>query len=201
MHANIYVLTEHILYWESMVLLTIFGLAFDPTEDAVTAERSSSPTQTVPFAVSVAVLAAGALLAVGHQVRRHALLSAPIEQNLAPPPAPVITSRERIGPFTVGQSLAEAWTIDLLELRDDGFMVRVKNERGQARFDVNCASQSSGPFDVGAAHILYSRDMDLSQLEPVGRAIQAEFRRATEGHDACEQLRAWRTAAEAGEPG
>jgi hypothetical protein len=204
MHANIYVLSEHILYWESIVLLAVFGLSSDPPAGAVPDDAPRSPSWNLAFVAGVAGLAAAALIAVGHQARRNArtLEPAVVVQDAAPPkPEPTVAQYGRVGPFTVGQSLAGNWHIDLLEARPNGFMVRVKSDLGQARFDLTCAAGGSGPFDVGDAHIFYSRDLDLEQIEAVGRALQAEVRRATGGRDACEQLRGWQAAAQAGKGG
>jgi hypothetical protein len=39
--------------------------------------------------------------------------------------------------------------------------------------------------------------VDFRDLEAAGRALQEQFRKATEGHDVCERLLSWRTAVEA----
>ena len=72
MHANIYVLSEHILYWESIVLLAVLGLSPDPPADAVRADAPRSLPWNLAFVAAVTGLAAAGLLAVGHQARRNA---------------------------------------------------------------------------------------------------------------------------------
>lgn len=217
MHANIYLLTSHILYWESMVLLLAFGLSSEPPQ----AERGADgPVLLVDdrrFAAAVALLVACAALAIAHQGRRFARLHPthraverialeeempePREERVGeiakPTPVPTVAILRRVGPFTVGDTLAGTWSIDSLELSDDGFTITVGGEPGRARFDLTCSAPHASPFDVGAAHILYRNDMDLRDLEPAGRAVQEQFRRATEGRRVCEQLLSWRTAAQA----
>ena len=219
MHANIYVLTSHILYWESMVLLLSFGLSSHPAYS----ESASDTTVALRaydrrFTAAVLLLAVCAVFAIGHQARRfHGDRGkAPAERGVEPvdrlrdqsgesaepplPPATVAVLR-RIGPFAVGEQLAETWSIDSLDLSDDGFTITLSGEPGRARFDLTCSSRGSSPFDVGAAHVLYSRHVDFRDLEAVGRAVQEEFRTATKGQDVCDQLRSWRTAAQEGLPG
>jgi len=76
MHANIYVLTD-ILYWESMVLLAVFGLSGDPPPQRETAQATvlsrSSPRAFVAAAV---LLALCAIVAISHQARRYARIIA-----------------------------------------------------------------------------------------------------------------------------
>lgn len=222
MHASIFFLTGHILYWESMVLLLCFGLS-----PAVPAERSphsaavSHRPRTGRFAVAVAVLAVAALFAIAHQARRFALRheeshkiveppgiaaeqGAPprgIEPGEAPTPMPTVSVLQRVGPFAIGQVLAEGWTIDAFDLDDDGFAITVAGEAGRVRFDITCASRGGSPFDVGAAHILYSRHVGFEELEAAGKALQEQFRKATEGREVCERIQSWRAAARASLPG
>jgi hypothetical protein len=171
------------------------------------------------FVTSVVLLAVCVLLAIAHQARQRGLPragtvvvveqfpdgsvevgkrlrddAATLEQ---PTPVPTIPVFRQIGPFAVGQTLAETWSVDLLDLRDDGFMVTLTGKTGRARFDLTCdASRGAGPFDLGTGHILYSRDVDFHDLEAAGRAMQAEVGKAAEGRDVCEQFLAWRMAAQ-----
>jgi hypothetical protein len=72
MHLNIYVLTR-ILYWQSMVLLLLFGLAADEegVEDCDATEAAALAFRDRQFAARVALLAVCAWFAVTHQSRRY----------------------------------------------------------------------------------------------------------------------------------
>jgi hypothetical protein len=168
-------------------------------------------------------LAVCAFFAIAHQARRFARLHGDSSKSLTglpttaaeqgvpvqdigeagEPPGPMATVAilRQVGPFGVGQVLAEGWTIDSFDLSEDGFSITLMGAAGRARFDITCSSRGNSPFDVGDAHILYSRHVDFADLEAVGKAVQEQFRKATEGHDVCERVLFWRTAAQANRPG
>lgn len=218
MHLNIFLLTTHILYWESMALLLVLGLSRDPfSEDRAPARSGSVGPENRRFAMVVAALTLCGLVAIAHQARRHARdydphmyesklaavveapeTRSPHEESLPPQPPPPVEMIRQVGPFTVGQKLTGSWSIGSLDLSEDGFTISVVGEAGRARFDFTCsASRGSGPFDVEGAHILYSQHVAFRDLEDAGKALQKQFREATAGSDVCERLRAWREVAQA----
>ena len=70
MHLNILVLT-HILYWEAMVFLVLFGLLpRQPLGEAVDASRSGPLFSDRAFVAGAALLVVCALLGISHQSRR-----------------------------------------------------------------------------------------------------------------------------------
>jgi hypothetical protein len=199
MHTTIYVLTA-ILYWESMVLLAVFALSPDP-QPAQAAPVSAAHGRPARYAAAAAFLALCAILAIGRQARRYAgahETRAAVGHPASP--APTVPSLQRIGPFAVGQSLAETWSVDSLGLTDDGFVVAVSRQRSRASFELTCASSPHrSPFDLGAAHIFYSSDLEFRDFEAAGWQLQAQLREAADGHDICDRVRSWRTAARAGQ--
>jgi hypothetical protein len=216
MHANIYFLTTHILYWESMVLLLAFALSPHPALTESPPRKTGFLADDHRYRVSVAVLAVCASFAIVHQAVRYAghhpspVTDEPmpvaseeaLEQTADRPVYRVeeptlVAGLRQVGPFTVGQTVAQAWSIESLQLRENGLLVTLVGEPGRVRFDLTCSSSHSSPFDVGDAHVLYWRDMEFQKLEAAGRAVQEELRRATGGRKVCEQLLSWRTAAQA----
>jgi hypothetical protein len=106
--------------------------------------------------------------------------------------APHVT--REIGPFVVGETVSEGWSIDALEVTPDGFTVGLSGSPGRVRFEVTCAaSEHTSPFDLGRAHIFYSNGVDPRTLNGVGSAVQERVRRATDGRDICEEVARWRT--------
>ena len=143
MHASIFVLTG-IIYWEGMVLLTVLG--FWPDAPSAVA-ATPSPAGDRRFAVAAGVLLVCLLGVVAHQARRYADVQAARVAAMAatPAPAPANTGPQaiaRLGPFTVGQSLTDAWAIDALELTADGIVARTAGQRGRVAFEVTCAASS-----------------------------------------------------------
>jgi hypothetical protein len=202
MHANIYLLTD-ILYWESMVFLAVFGLFGDePTAQTVTERAASIDARDRVFAGAAALLALGAMLAVGHQARRHARTYGGVPAvSAAPPAVPPTPPLAQIGPFAVGQVLAEEWAVESLALSDGGFVVALAGQPGRARFELTCAaSDLRSPFDLGAAHIFYSSDLDVQVLGAPARAVQEQVRYTTGGQDICDQIGSWRRVAGGAEP-
>jgi hypothetical protein len=196
MHMNIYFLTTHILYWESMVLLLAVALSSDPAVP-------ESPPRTTGFLadgrryyVAVAALAVCASFAIAHQAVRYGRRVTDEQMPPARPLAPTVAVLRQVGPFTVGETVAQAWSIESLQLRESGLLLTLSGEPGRVRFELTCSSALSSPFDVGDAHILYWQDMEFQKLEAAGRALQEELRNATGGREVCERLRSWRTAAE-----
>lgn len=194
MHTNILLLT-HILYWESMVVLLLFGFAPDPPPAAATiagARRGRG------FALAAGLLALGAILAIAHQARRHAHSpSPPAAPASAPvaapdPTAPGPRAARRIGPLALGQELDAGWVVDALRLTDDGFVVGASAAPGRADFEITCAvSERRSPFDVEAAHIFYSSPLPFESLAPAGRALQRQISAAASGREICDALREW----------
>ncbi len=196
MHANIYFLTTHILYWEAMVLLLAVGLSPDPALPERPPRTTGFLADDRRYRAAVAALAVGASFAIVHQAVRFARRATQETMPRAATPAPTVAVLRQVGPFAVGQIVAQAWSIESLQLRENGLLLTLAGEPGRARFELTCSSSPSSPFDVGDAHVLYWQDMEFRKLEAAGRAIQDELRNATQGHGVCEQLRSWRTAAE-----
>jgi hypothetical protein len=192
MHANIFVLTG-ILYWESMLLLALFALT--PQSDAAPAPEPTPSRSDRRYWAAVAILVLCAGLAVAHQARRYAEHATHGEPVPPAAQAPTPALRE-IGPFAVGQTLAQTWSIAALDVSAEGFVVAVARAGAQARFEFTCASSPHrSPFDLGAAHIFYSSDRDFGELEPIGQELQARLRDAAGNDDVCARLRAWRASA------
>lgn len=201
MHANIFVLTA-ILYWESMLLLAAFGLSPDArSSDTVPATAGAHRPRHRLYAATAAMLALCAVVAIARQARRYARTHQPRPAvREAAFAAPTVPSLQRLGPFAVGQTLADTWSVDSLGLTDDGFVVAVSRQRGRASFELTCASSPhDSPFDLGAAHIFYSSDLELRDFEAAGWQLQAQIREAADGHDICDRVRSWQTAARAGQ--
>src|SRR4029078_13610503 len=73
LHANIYLLTP-VLYWQSMLLLVLFGLSSDPPPAQDDASRTPFLlARRWVFVGCVAVLAAASIIAIAHQARRSTL--------------------------------------------------------------------------------------------------------------------------------
>jgi hypothetical protein len=205
MHANIYVLTG-ILYWESMVLLVLFAAWADtpPAETAPgpAAEFISDRT----FVAGGALLLSCAVVAIGHQGRRFAAsqaaqaIAAGSSLESASPGARAPSLRH-VGPYEVGERLAEGWKIESVEIDDGGILAAVSGTPGRAVFEVTCAaSEHRSPFDLGSAHIFYSSDVAFGDLEAVGSALRAKTQAAARGPDVCGSIAEWRKAARAAEP-
>jgi hypothetical protein len=200
MHANIYLVTD-IVYWESVVLLAAFGL-FGAAPGARAPAVSYRPV--IPsggrFVAAAVVLALCAGLAIRHQAQRYASARSVVA---APPPAaaaqipPTVLPR-RIGPFTVGQTLAETWAVESVRLSDTGLVVGVAGPQGRAGFELTCAdTEHRSPFDFDGAHLFYSSQLELGTLTAAARAVRARIDAASEGRAVCEQLAQWRRGAAA----
>lgn len=199
MHLNIWTLTGIIIYWESIVLLLLFGFSADDARGPVTVAR---PRWYVPVAV---LLSGAALLAVVHQGRRFertreilVIPQPPVyvfpEQPTAIPsptvPAPSYFHAE-LGPFSVGEDIA-GWRIEALNLRNGGFVATLAGDAGEVRLIVTCAeSTGRGMFDIDDVRILYSSDLRPDQFLEVGNEFRERVRRATEGRDVCEAVAEW----------
>lgn len=196
MHANIYVLTP-ILYWESMFLLAVLALYPDPLAPKEPATGRLPAFNGRPYRVALIALFLCALVGIAHQARRYAQTNAApaAVPHVAPVPA-AAPEPQQIGPFTVGQALADSWSVESLRLSDQGVIVAVAHPSGRARFELTCAdSPHTSPLDLGPAHIFYSSDLDFGDFEAAGRAVQAQLREASGGQDPCARLSAWRTSA------
>jgi hypothetical protein len=193
MHANIYVLTG-ILYWESMVFLLLFGLSADgPGSETLLEPAAARRFQDRWFTASVALLAVCAVLAISHQGWRYA--------HFHSARGAAGKSLRQVGPFAVGQVLTEGWAVDSLTVSDVGFVAALSGKPGRAAFEVTCAaSEHRSPFDLGAAHLFYSSDLEFRDFEAVGRALQQHLLKAAEGRELCDSVASWRTSAQAAPP-
>src|SRR5262249_53186311 len=118
-------------------------------------------------------------------------------QGPAPPPAPRPPLRQ-IGPFVLGATLVDGWSIDRLAIGERGFTITLRGGAGNARFDVTCApSEHNSPFDVGAAHIFYSNDVSFRSIEQAGKALRETVRRAAGAVEVCDAIATWCTEADA----
>ncbi len=177
MHANIYLLT-HILYWESMVFLLVFGLSADGTPTPSAHSTAGVGGVDRRFAAAAAVLAVCALLAISHQRQRWTRLETAREAGA---PA-VVPALRQVGPFIVGQSIADGWSLDSLQVNDSGLVAALSGKSGKAEFELTCAPSSlRSPFDVGAAHIFYRSDLDFRDLQIVGSRFRQMVQGAAEG--------------------
>lgn len=204
MHLNIWVLTGVIVYWESMVLLLVFGLSADQPL------RASAVTRRAWFVPAAVLLALSAVIAISHQLWR---FSHTREITIIPPtvpylpeptpeppptPPPLESPHPAIGPFRVGDTLA-GWSIDSLHLRKDGFVATLSGEPGRVGLIVTCALPDvRGLFDLEEARILYASDLDPSRFRDVGMAFRERIRIAAEGQDVCDVVASWHAAAMAG---
>lgn len=193
MHANIYVLTG-ILYWQSMVFLLLFGLSVDGSGSETLLESAAAHRfQDRRFIAVAALLAVCAVLAISHQGWRYA--------HVHSASGAAGKSLRQIGPFAVGQVLTEGWAVDALTVSDDGFVAALSGKPGRAAFEVTCAaSEHRSPFDLGAAHIFYSSDLEFRDFEAVGRALQEHLLKAAAGRELCDSVASWRTSAQAAPP-
>jgi hypothetical protein len=199
MHANIYVLTD-ILYWESMVFLLVFGLWPDePTTEVAAAPAIALPSDGRSYVVTGGVLALCALVAIGRQGRRfdaaRGVATGPSSASASPTSAAPLS---RIGPFGVGESLGDGWTIESVDTGENSVLVTLSGAPGRAVFQLTCAaSEHRSPFDLGTAHVFYSSDVQFRDLENVGRAVSAKAREGARGTDVCTSIEGWRSSARA----
>ncbi|WP_266218977.1 hypothetical protein [Paraliomyxa miuraensis] len=205
MHFNIFVLTG-ILYWESMVLLVLFGLPLEgpleePAERAPRAPRSAVLLDVRVFVPLAALLCTGWVVGVGYQGFRHHEQPEPSRSQDTPAPSPAPHAGvKRIGPFGSGSDLA-GWSVSSLHVDDDALRVKMEGPPGLAVFALTCEpSPRAGPFDLGDAHIVYEGDVPDAEVQAIGEALRQEIERATEGRDVCESWHAWRGDAEHLEP-
>lgn len=214
MHLNILILT-HILYWESMVFLVLFGLL--ARSEAVRESAAAVVISARSFIATTAVLVLAASIGVVHQGRRFAKWQerTPMgsqavaregvsRQEPAPNVAPIsavppsAVSLRQVGPLVVGQMLVEGWTVDALEITEGGFVAVFVGKPGRAKFEITCApSEHRSPFDVGRTHIFYSKDVAFGDLETVGWALRGQIRNAGEGQALCDRLADWQNEARA----
>ncbi len=197
MHFNIFLLTG-IMYWESMVLLVLFGLPFgEPGERDPQAPRSALLDNRV-FVPLVALLGITWVVSVGYQGARHHERQGP-SQDARAPSSPPHTEVERIGPFGPGRGLA-GWSVSSLHVDEDALRLELEGAPGRAIFTLTCESSVPvGPFDLGDAHISYHGEVSFAELQAVGEALRQEIERAAEGRNVCEVWRAWREDAERSE--
>jgi len=105
MHANIFLLT-HILFWEAMVLLLLFGFSSDEQSlPLASGSRASILSDQRRFAGVAAFLTLCACLAIAHQSRRYARSQQLLALMPAPPGArpgspPVAIPAPPTSPFT-----------------------------------------------------------------------------------------------------
>lgn len=200
MHFNIFLLTG-ILYWESMVLLVLFGLPLgEPGERAPQAPRAAALLGNRVFVPLVAILCTTWVVSVGYQGVRHHEREEPAGSRAAgASSSPPRTGVERLGPFGPGRELA-GWSVSSLHVEQDALRLELTGAPGRADFTLTCEpSARAGPFDLGHAHILYQGEVSLAEIQAVGEALRQEIERAAESRDVCEVWRAWREAAERSE--
>jgi hypothetical protein len=106
----------------------------------------------------------------------------------------------RVGPFTVGRALGNEWSVEALELSDDGIVIAFSGTPGRVRFELTCAaSEHRSPFDLGAAKLFYfSSDLPAREIQTVGRALAAQVRQAAGDQDICAALSSWRSSVQIG---
>ncbi len=198
LHANIYVLTP-VLYWQSMLLLVLFGLSSDPpSADDDSGRAPSLLTRPWVFAGCAALLAVAAVIAIAHQARRAALLYEPGGVTSSPPPtlSPTVPPLSRLGPFAVGQRLADEWSVDSVAVDGEAIVAVLAGTPGRAAFQITCApSEHRSPWHLGPAQIFYSSDMAREDVARAGAAVLQQVQRASEGSDVCAALTQWRTVA------
>lgn len=207
MHFNIFLLTG-IMYWESMVLLVLFGLPFGGPLGgplgglAKRAPRSAALLGNRVFVPLVGLLGIAWVVGVGYQgARHHARGPEPSRpqddaEATSPPPPTGVT---RIGPFGRGRDLA-GWSVTSLHVDEDALRVEVQGPDGRAVFRLTCEpSPHTSPFDLGDAHVFYEGEVSDAQIQTVGEALRQEIERATAGRDVCETWRVWREDAKRSE--
>lgn len=202
MHANIFLLTD-ILYWESILFLTLFGLL------PGTWVRSPGPVVRRPreswlggagYAAAFTLLLLTSVLAVGRQwYRQPGYVPSAASQEPAPtsPPTPVAPdSPGKLGPFTRGEVLKDDWRVSGLERRENGIRISFSSAVGSVGFEITCVeSTNRSPFDAGPLHIFYSTELPPPKIEGIGRAVRARVleQGAT---DPCARLAEWRSLRE-----
>ena len=139
MHANIYFLTMHILYWQSMVLLLAVALSPDPTPLRV----HRRPRDFWPMIAGIASrrrLAVCASVAIAHQAVRFACRHAVTADVAGDDSRTDHRPSGSVGPFAVGQNLALGWSIESLQPSEQGVMLILAGEPGRVRFELTCRS-------------------------------------------------------------
>jgi hypothetical protein len=206
MHLNIWVMTP-ILYWESMVVLLLFGLSADRWDAAIVPPPTDSIlTRRRTFVMAVGLLALCAVFIINHQAARFARSRA-AHSAVAQPAAPSAAVGEpqvlgaaptagrlplrQVGPLVVGQTLVDTWLIDALNVTDDAILVSLAGQPGRVRFEVTCHSEHRSPFDLGEAHILYSQHTEFGALEGAGWELRRRLEEASEGRDICDEVADW----------
>jgi hypothetical protein len=189
MHLNILLLT-HILYWQSMVLLVVFGLSPDPVEAVPPSAERRRP---YALAIAAGLLALCALAGIVHQGRRYIDTQAQLAvASLPPTPVPPTPVTLQIGPFAVGQTLADGWRLDALTRSERGFIVTTSGAAGRVSFEITCAALPyASPFDLGAAHILYSSTLAPQTFTAVGQAVREQVRAAAGDQSPCDRIATW----------
>jgi hypothetical protein len=199
LHANIYVLTP-VLYWQSMLLLVLFGFSSDPpAADDELAGVPSLLTRRWVFTGCAAMLAVVSVVAIAHQARRAARYQRGAATSPPPPappsPAPAVL---RLGPFAVSQRIAGDWSVDSLAVDGEAIVAVLTGTPGRAELQITCApSEHQSRWHLGGAQIFYSSEVTGEDLDPVGAAVRQQIERATEGQDVCAALAQWRNAAAA----
>jgi hypothetical protein len=196
MHLNILLLTGEILYWEPMLFLVVFAIVPDD-EVMATATPTGPAVRGTLFVPAVVLLAIASMLAIRHQAvrfrQRHQQTA-----EAAPPPAPSAPPTtlpqplRQIGPFVVGATLVDDWSIDRLTIGERGFTVTLRGGGVNARFEVTCAaSEHNSPFDLDAAHVFYPNDVPFDVLQDAGEALRETLRGAAGGTEVCAAIAAW----------
>lgn len=188
MHSVILLLTG-ILYWESMLFLGTAAAFGDLPRSSVSGTRPILRRRW--FSPAVVLLILCGALAIRHQAIRHESLVAS-QTSTQPPPRSEPTPRlEQIGPFSVGQDLGDGWKIASLDRTVNSVVVGVQGAPGVSRFEITCRETSdSSPFDLGKAHLFYSRDLEFDEIREVGQTLRARLEEVSE-NDVCATISRW----------
>jgi len=193
MHLNILLLTTEILYWEAMVFLAVFAICADTAAD-LGEDATARPLGGALFAPAVVLLIVGAALAIRHQAVRFRELNRGATTTAVQQPPPAVL--QQVGPFVVGAALDGEWSIAFLATSASAITVTVQGDAGRARFELTCKNaEHESPFDLGPAHIFYSKDLPFEALQGAGNALRDSLRRATADTDPCAAIETWRAAA------
>jgi len=107
----------------------------------------------------------------------------------------------RLGPFTVGERIADDWSVDSLRVEGEAIVAVLNGAPGRAAFEITCApSERTSPWRLGRAQVFYSSEMAREDLDRAGAAVVQQVERATEGRDVCDALAQWRNGAATGRP-
>lgn len=200
MHTGILVLAD-ILYWESFVLLLLFGVGGRlPHEQAPSDVAEADRTGTRRFAVAAALLASCGLFAIARQaaLERGPSVAAHTEAPLSEQQPEI----QRIGPFAVGATFAGRRVERVAVESEDSFTVELGEQEQRISFLFTCRSSPyTSPFDIGTAHIFYSTRLDPATIEATGKALrEVAAGDTTDPAAVCARWRRWVSSAPTSAP-